>query len=238
MSEPRVIKKYPNRRLYDTVESRYITLADVRRLVVERIEFVVVDKKNNADITRSILLQVIAEQEHLAEPILSQDFMVNVIRAYGTTVQGLVSSHLEQNLKQIMSQQQQARPPRMRAAADESFKALSPMRTRDGDKDRDDTMRGADIFDAAHFPTAHYVTRSVTRTATGFSAVGALTLHGVTKDVPIEFQFAQQAAGAKLSGSAKLKRLDFGVGQGDWKSTDTIGDAVKINFSLVLKPKG
>jgi len=64
MSEPRVIKKYPNRRLYDTVESRYITLADVRRLVVERIEFVVVDKKNNADITRSILLQVIAEQEH------------------------------------------------------------------------------------------------------------------------------------------------------------------------------
>ena len=108
MSEPRVIKKYPNRRLYDTVESRYITLADVRRLVVERIEFVVVDKKNNADITRSILLQVIAEQEHLAEPILSQEFMVNVIRSYGTSVQGQVSRHLEQSLKQIMSQQQHA----------------------------------------------------------------------------------------------------------------------------------
>jgi polyhydroxyalkanoate synthesis repressor PhaR len=138
MSEPRVIKKYPNRRLYDTVESRYITLADVRRLVVERIEFVVVDKKNNADITRSILLQVIAEQEHLAEPILSQDFMVNVIRAYGTSVQGQVSSHLEQSLKQIMSQQQPVRPPRTRAAADESFKALSTIRPRDGDKDRDD----------------------------------------------------------------------------------------------------
>ena len=138
MSEPRVIKKYPNRRLYDTVESRFITLADVRRLVVERIDFVVVDKKNNADITRSILLQVIAEQEHLAEPILSQDFMVNVIRAYGTNVQGLVSSHLEQNLKQIMSQQQQARPPRIRTAAEESFKALSPVRAREGDKDRDE----------------------------------------------------------------------------------------------------
>jgi len=138
MSEPRVIKKYPNRRLYDTVESRYITLADVRRLVVERIDFVVVDKKNNADITRSILLQVIAEQEHLAEPILSQDFMVNVIRAYGTNVQGLVSSHLEQNLKQIMSQQQQVRPPRIRTATDESFKALSPVRAREGDKDRDE----------------------------------------------------------------------------------------------------
>jgi polyhydroxyalkanoate synthesis repressor PhaR len=107
MSEPRVIKKYPNRRLYDTVESRYITLADVRRLVVERIDFVVVDKKNNADITRSILLQVIAEQEHLAEPILSQELMVNVIRSYGTAIQGQVSPHLENSLKQLLSQQQQ-----------------------------------------------------------------------------------------------------------------------------------
>jgi polyisoprenoid-binding protein YceI len=106
------------------------------------------------------------------------------------------------------------------------------------DKDRDTTIRGKDVFDAAHNPTAHYVTKTITKTAAGFAAVGALTLRGVTKDVPIEFQFAQQAAGAKLSGSAKLKRLDFGVGQGDWKSTDTIGDAVKINFSLVLKPKG
>ena len=141
MSEPRVIKKYPNRRLYDTVESRYITLADVRRLVVERIEFVVVDKKNNADITRSILLQVIAEQEHLAEPILTQDFMVNVIRAYGTTAQGQVSGHLEQSLKQIMSQQPQMRPaPRPRPAAYEAFKGLSSLRARDGEKDRDEHL--------------------------------------------------------------------------------------------------
>ena len=137
MSEPRVIKKYPNRRLYDTVESRYITLADVRRLVVERIEFVVVDKKNNADITRSILLQVIAEQEHLAEPILSQDFMVNVIRAYGTSAQGQVSGHLEQSLKQIMGQQS-VRPVRTRPAVDEPFKALATIRARDGEKDRDE----------------------------------------------------------------------------------------------------
>jgi polyisoprenoid-binding protein YceI len=106
------------------------------------------------------------------------------------------------------------------------------------DKDRDTTIRGKDVFDVAHNPAAHYVTKTITKTAAGFAAVGALTLRGVTKDVPIEFQFAQQAAGAKLSGSAKLNRLDFGVGQGDWKSTDTIGDAVKINFSLVLKPKG
>jgi polyhydroxyalkanoate synthesis repressor PhaR len=126
MSEPRVIKKYPNRRLYDTVESRYITLADVRRLVLERIDFVVVDKKNSTDITRSILLQVIAEQEHLTEPILSQEFMVGVIRSYGTSLQGQVSPLLEQSLKQLLSQQPTpqlreraktaAEPPRPRVA--------------------------------------------------------------------------------------------------------------------------
>jgi polyisoprenoid-binding protein YceI len=106
-----------------------------------------------------------------------------------------------------------------------------------GDKDRDGTMRGADIFDVAHFPTAHYVTRSVTRTATGFSAVGALTLRGVTKDVPIEFKFVPGAGGAGLNGTAELKRLDFGVGRGDWKNTDWVADAVKVAFTLNLKPK-
>jgi polyisoprenoid-binding protein YceI len=105
------------------------------------------------------------------------------------------------------------------------------------DKDRDTTIRGPDVFDVAHWPAAHYVTRSFTKTATGYTAVGALTLRGVTKDVPIDFQFTQTAAGAKLAGSAKLKRLDFGAGQGDWKSTEWVADAVKISFSLVLKPK-
>jgi polyisoprenoid-binding protein YceI len=105
------------------------------------------------------------------------------------------------------------------------------------DKDRDTTIRGPDIFDVAHWPTAHYLTRSFTKTATGYAAIGALTLRGVTKDVPIDFQFTPGAAGAKLEGSAKLKRLDFGAGQGDWKSTEEVADAVKINFSLVLKPK-
>ena len=105
------------------------------------------------------------------------------------------------------------------------------------DKDRDTTMRGPDIFDVAHCPTAHYVTRSVTKTAAGYAAVGALTLRGVTKDVPIDFQFTPSRAGAKLEGTAKLKRLDFGVGQGDWKSTEWVADEVKISFSLVLKPK-
>ena len=109
MSEPRIIKKYPNRRLYDTVESRYITLADIRRLVTEKVEFVVVDKKTQEDITRSILLQVIAEQEHEGDPMMSQDFLAQVIRAYGGTMPGLVGDYLEQSLKLFTAQQSQLR---------------------------------------------------------------------------------------------------------------------------------
>jgi polyisoprenoid-binding protein YceI len=105
------------------------------------------------------------------------------------------------------------------------------------DKDRDTTIRGADIFDVAHWPTAHYVTRSFTKTAAGYAAVGALTLRGVTKDVPVNFVFTPTGTGAKLEGSAKLNRLDFGAGRGDWKSTEWVADAVKISFSLILKPK-
>jgi polyisoprenoid-binding protein YceI len=105
------------------------------------------------------------------------------------------------------------------------------------DKDRDGTIRGADIFDVAHFPTAHYVTRSFAKNAAGYTALGSLTLRGVTKDVPIAFKFNPAAAGATLSGTAELKRLDFGVGQGDWKSTEWVADVVKVAFTLNLKAK-
>lgn len=109
MSKPRIIKKYPNRRLYDTEESRYITLADIRRLVLEKVDFVVIDKKSQDDITRTILLQVISEQEQQGEPIMSRDFLSQVIRSYGDTMQTMVGSYLEQSLKLFMSQQQQIR---------------------------------------------------------------------------------------------------------------------------------
>ena len=111
---------------------------------------------------------------------------------------------------------------------------LNSLDTQDGDRDK--TIRGPDIFDIAHFPTAHYVTRSFTKTATGYAASGSLTLHGVTKDVPIDFQFIPAAGQPKLEGTAKLNRLDFGVGQGDWKSTEWVKDGVKVAFSLLLKP--
>lgn len=121
------------------------------------------------------------------------------------------------------------------ALATAHFDVLIEMNSTDTkDTDRDKTLRGPDIFDTAHFPTAHYVTRSVVKTGTGYTALGSLTLHGVTKDVPINFQFATTPA-AKLDGTATLKRLDFGVGQGDWKSTEWVGDSVKVSFSLLLK---
>jgi polyhydroxyalkanoate synthesis repressor PhaR len=109
MSTVRVIKKYPNRRLYDTDESRYITLANVKDLVVKKIEFVVIDKKSGDDITRSILLQVISEQEQQGEAIMSQDFLSQVIRSYDKVVPGFMANYLEQSMKLFMVQQQNLR---------------------------------------------------------------------------------------------------------------------------------
>jgi len=99
MNDLRTIKKYPNRRLYDTATSRYITLADVRRLVIDRIDFMVIDTKTQGDITRSILLQVISEQEHGGEPLMSRDFLCQVIRSYGAGARSVMGSYLEQSLK-------------------------------------------------------------------------------------------------------------------------------------------
>lgn len=108
MSE-RVIKKYPNRRLYDTAESHYITLADIRRLVIERIDFVVIDARTRQDITRNILLQVIAEQEHDGEPVMSRDFLSQLIRSYGGAMHGVLGSYLEQSVKLFATQQREIR---------------------------------------------------------------------------------------------------------------------------------
>jgi polyhydroxyalkanoate synthesis repressor PhaR len=109
-AEPRVIRKYPNRRLYDTVESRYVTLADVRRLVIERVDFVVLDRKTQQDITRNILLQVIAEQEGTGgEALMSRDFLSQVIRSYGTGLQDFVGRYLDESIKHFAREQRELR---------------------------------------------------------------------------------------------------------------------------------
>ncbi len=105
MSTARIIKKYPNRRLYDTEESRYITLADIKGLVLNQTEFMVVDKKTDSDITRSILLQVISDEEHNGEAILSEAFLAQIIRCYGNGGPGLVSRHLELSLRDFLATQ-------------------------------------------------------------------------------------------------------------------------------------
>jgi len=106
MSATRVIKKYPNRRLYDTEESRYITLADIKDLILKQTDLVVIDKKSGNDITRSILLQVISDQEQNGDAIMSEDFLAQVIRCYGNVAPGLMANHLEQSLRQFMAQPQ------------------------------------------------------------------------------------------------------------------------------------
>jgi polyhydroxyalkanoate synthesis repressor PhaR len=113
MSELRIIKKYPNRRLYDTVESRYITLDDVRRLVMDRVDFSVIDKRTQQDITRQVLLQVIAELEQRDGTVLSQEFLGHLIRSHNHDVglEGILSSYLEQSLRLFFSQKPPAGEP-------------------------------------------------------------------------------------------------------------------------------
>ena len=101
MSEDvRIIKKYPNRRLYDTATSSYITLADVKKLVLENVSFKVEDAKSHEDLTRSILLQIILEEESAqGAPMFSCDMLTNVIRFYGNTMQGMMGNYLDKNIQ-------------------------------------------------------------------------------------------------------------------------------------------
>ena len=104
---PRVLKKYPNRRLYDTQSSSYITLHDVKNMVLQAQAFQVVDAKTAEDITRSILLQIILEEETAGVPLFSTPMLANLIRFYGHAMQGMMGHYLEQNLQAFADLQQQ-----------------------------------------------------------------------------------------------------------------------------------
>lgn len=125
MNSARVITKYSNRRLYDTVESRYITLADVRQLVVNKVEFAVIDRTSGTDITRSILLQVISEQEQNGDAVMSRDFLAQVIRSYGKVVPGFAAGYLEESMKFFMTQQQNLRSQVRRVTGFDPFAAVA-----------------------------------------------------------------------------------------------------------------
>ncbi|MCD8504392.1 MAG: polyhydroxyalkanoate synthesis repressor PhaR [Burkholderiaceae bacterium] len=95
----RIIKKYPNRRLYDTQTSSYITLSDVKQLVLENENFKVVDAKSGEELTRSILLQIILEEESGGVPMFSSEMLAQIIRFYGHAMQGMMGAYLEKNLQ-------------------------------------------------------------------------------------------------------------------------------------------
>ena len=103
--QPRIIKKYPNRRLYDTETSSYITLSDVKKLVLEQADFKVVDAKTHEDLTRSILLQIILEEESAGAPMFSSDMLSKIIRFYGNAMQGMMGNYLEKNIQTFIEMQ-------------------------------------------------------------------------------------------------------------------------------------
>jgi polyhydroxyalkanoate synthesis repressor PhaR len=109
MSSHRIIKKYPNRRLYDTEISSYITIEDVRQLIVDGEDFEVRDAKSGEDLTRQVLLQIIAEHESDGEPVLSTQLLSQIIRFYGDSLQGFMGNYLERSMQIFLDQQQQFR---------------------------------------------------------------------------------------------------------------------------------
>src|SRR3546814_548496 len=109
MTKTRVIKKYPNRRLYDTDISSYITIEDVRQLIVDGEDFEVRDAKSGDDLTRQVLLQIIAEHEQDGQPMLSTQLLSQIIRLYGDSLQGFMGTYLDRSMQTFMEQQGQFR---------------------------------------------------------------------------------------------------------------------------------
>ena len=103
----RIIKKYPNRRLYDTETSSYVALADLKQLVMDHKTFAVRDAKTGDDLTRSILLQIILEEEAAGTPLLTEPMLANIIRFYGHAMQGFMGTYLERNVQAFMDMQDQ-----------------------------------------------------------------------------------------------------------------------------------
>ena len=106
MADTRIIKKYPNRRLYDTQTSTYITVTDVKQLVLDQEDFKVIDAKAGDDLTRAILLQIILEEESGGKPIFTSNVLSNIIRFYGHAMQGMMGMYLEKNVQAFLDIQE------------------------------------------------------------------------------------------------------------------------------------
>jgi polyhydroxyalkanoate synthesis repressor PhaR len=130
MANKRIIKKYPNRRLYDTEVSKYITIEDVRRLVVDGVDFCVKDVKTDEDLTRSILLQIIAEQEHDGAPLFSTRTLTQLIRFYGNAYQAAFADYLQQSLDIFSAQQQEFQQRLQKTVATSPLAAMTELTQR------------------------------------------------------------------------------------------------------------
>jgi polyhydroxyalkanoate synthesis repressor PhaR len=117
MSNERVIKKYANRRLYDSTESRHVTLDDIRKMIVSGAKVKVVDDKSGEDLTRAVLLQVIAEQDQFGTPVLSTELLEAIIRFYGNPVQEMLTRYMEQSVTALARQQDAMRAEMTKALA-------------------------------------------------------------------------------------------------------------------------
>jgi polyhydroxyalkanoate synthesis repressor PhaR len=109
MATERLIKKYANRRLYDATASRHITLEDIRKLVIAGEQIKVMDDKSGDDLTRSVLLQIVAEQEHFGKPILSAQLLHSIVRFYGTAMEEFTGQYLEKSVATLIEQQEAMR---------------------------------------------------------------------------------------------------------------------------------
>lgn len=105
----RVIKKYANRRLYDATASRHVTLDDIHKLIVQGEQIKVIDDKSGEDITRSVLLQIVADQEHFGRPILSAQLLHSILRFYGTAMEEFTGQYLEKSVEKLLEQQEAMR---------------------------------------------------------------------------------------------------------------------------------
>lgn len=130
MSDIRVIKKYPNRRLYDTERSKYITVDDVKKLVMDGIAFCVKDVKTDEDLTRSILLQIISEQEHDGEPLFSTQALTQLIRCYGQTYQNVVADYLQKSIEIFTQQQKDFQEKLQKNVSTNPFNAMNDLTER------------------------------------------------------------------------------------------------------------
>jgi len=117
MSNELVIKKYANRRLYDSTESRHVTLDDIRKMIVSGAKVKVVDDKSGEDLTRAVLLQVIAEQDQFGTPVLSTELLEAIIRFYGNPVQEMLTRYMEQSVTALARQQDAMRAEMTKALA-------------------------------------------------------------------------------------------------------------------------